>query len=232
MSITTTNMTLTSWTSSSDLFSNTQLDGNWQKIDAHDHSSGKGVKISASGLNTSAVTATQLASNAVTTVKILDANVTAAKLGSNSVLAAAIGTLPGARVFNSANISIPDSTNTTLTFDSERFDTDTIHSTSSNQGRLTATTAGVYIITGHVTWAANATGYREVFIKLNGTTTIAESTHNANVGATTHQSIATIYKLAAADYVELRVNQTSTAALNVTTNGNFSPEFAMMWSSD
>lgn len=42
----------------------------FQKIDGHDHSSGKGVLIPAAGI----------AANAVTTAKILDANVTAAKI--------------------------------------------------------------------------------------------------------------------------------------------------------
>ena len=52
----------------------------------------------------------------------------------------------GARVHNSANISVSDSTWTSMTFDSERYDTDSIHSTASNTSRLTCVTAGKYLI--------------------------------------------------------------------------------------
>jgi len=75
-------MSLKSWNASSDLFSYTELDANWSKVDAHDHTTGKGVQIPSAGIATGAVTATQLASNAVTTAKITDANVTDAKLAS------------------------------------------------------------------------------------------------------------------------------------------------------
>ena len=45
-----------------------------------------------------------------------------------------------------------------------------MHSTVSNTGRITATTAGKYLIGGHIEFAANATGLRELYIRLNGTT--------------------------------------------------------------
>ena len=76
------NMGLIKWDSVSDYFSHTQLAANFQAIDDHDHSAGKGVQISAAGLASSAVGTTQLATNSVTTTKITDANVTDAKLAS------------------------------------------------------------------------------------------------------------------------------------------------------
>ena len=63
--------------------------------------------------------------------------------------AAAVGkTDIGARVYNDANISIPDNTETAVTFNTEEWDTDTIHDPSTNPERLTAKTAGKYL--GHV----------------------------------------------------------------------------------
>lgn len=47
------------------------------------------------------------------------------------------GSYRGAAAYNTAAQSIPASTNTVLTFDSEIYDTDSIHSTSSNTGRMT-----------------------------------------------------------------------------------------------
>ena len=67
------------------------------------------------------------------------------------------------RVYNSGNISINDSAWTALTFDSERTDTEDEHSTVANTNRLTANQPGVRVISGHIEWAANATGRRRSF---------------------------------------------------------------------
>lgn len=131
------------------------------------------------------------------------------------------------RVYNDANISTPDSTLTALTFNQERYDTGALHSTSANTSRLTCVTAGKYAIFGCVEWVANTTGYRQLAIRLNGTTYIASRTQPAMTGVATQAVIATTYSLAAADYVELMVSQTSGGALNVAVQGNYSPEFGM-----
>ena len=133
-----------------------------------------------------------------------------------------------ARVHNSGNVAIANNTNTALTFDSERFDTDSIHSTSSNTGRLTATVAGKYFITALVRWAANVTGRRTVFLRLNGSTDIAHIAADAATGGVnTIQEVSCLYELAKGDYVEVVVNQNSGGALNVEAASNYSPEFMM-----
>lgn len=132
------------------------------------------------------------------------------------------------RVYNNANISVGDAAWTSLTFNTERFDTDAMHSTSVNTGRLTCVHAGVYLITGNVTFATNATGTRGISIYLNGTTYIAMLRGLAGSSSLmTHLSIATIYELAVNEYVELQVYQSSGGALNATYTANQSPEFAM-----
>ena len=136
----------------------------------------------------------------------------------------------GARVYNSANISINDSTTTALTFDTERFDTDAIHSTSSNMGRLTCTQAGKYMITAHVRYATNSTGTRQTAIRLNGTTNIAVDTRAGNTSSNICQvNITTIYNLAVGDYVEATAFQNSGGALNVEASSANSPEFGMWY---
>jgi hypothetical protein len=143
-----------------------------------------------------------------------------------------LGNHPGgviaARVYNSANISTANGANTALTFNSERFDTDSIHSTSSNTGRLTATIAGKYLITALVRWAANVTGRRTVFLRLNGSTDIAHTAADAATGGiNTVQEVSCLYDMAVGDYVEAVVNQNSGGALNVDAASNYSPEFMM-----
>lgn len=133
------------------------------------------------------------------------------------------------RVYNDANISLTNATLTALTFNTEQWDTDTMHSTVSNTGRLTATTAGYYVITGAVLFAANATGKRLLRIRLNGTTTIAE-VQDTNAGGVETLSliIGTQYNLAATEYVEFLAYQDSGGALNVLDGSLNSPEFAMV----
>lgn len=132
----------------------------------------------------------------------------------------------GARVYNNASISVANATLTALTFNNERYDTDTYHSTSSNTSRLTAPAPGLYRISGVVRFAANATGDRRVAIQLNGSTIIAYNIVNAvSGGGVTILTISTDYQLTTSDYVELMAYQASGGALNVDTSINYSPEF-------
>ena len=138
--------------------------------------------------------------------------------------------LVGARVYNDANISIPDNTLTKLTFNQEVYDSDTIHSTVANTGRLTCNTAGDYKIKGQVKFAADADGTRRLRILLNNTTIIQEVLLAPAFGASsrhTAMEISTDYQLAVTDYVELQALHEAGAALNVETAVRFSPEFMM-----
>lgn len=85
MSTTLTNMGLVSWTSGNDFFSSSDLSANWSKVDAHDHTTGKGVQIPTAGLANGAVTGAKLAADAVDGSKILDGSVNSAELASNAV---------------------------------------------------------------------------------------------------------------------------------------------------
>jgi hypothetical protein len=65
-----TNMALNVWNLTTDTFNHTELANNLNKIDVHDHTTGKGVQIPTGGI----------ANLAVTTAKIADANVTVGKI--------------------------------------------------------------------------------------------------------------------------------------------------------
>lgn len=133
----------------------------------------------------------------------------------------------GARVYNNAAISINNNTQTALTFNSERFDTDGLHSTSVNTSRLTCTRAGKHLATAHVEFAANVTGLRFAGIRLNGTTYIALDQKPVDSAGAWIASLSTVYEMALIDYIELVVFQNSGGALNVNASGNYSPELAM-----
>lgn len=69
----------------SDKFNYTQLQGNWIKVDDHDHTPGKGLLIPAGGLAPNAVLTPNLINEAVTTGKIAVGAVTADRIGDGEV---------------------------------------------------------------------------------------------------------------------------------------------------
>jgi hypothetical protein len=95
-------------------------------------------------------------------------SIVAGDLTTSSVTPTKVSSWPGVSLYKTATQSILDSTDTVLTFPNanELYDTDTMHT--SNDGKITFTTAGVYAIAGGVAWEANATGRRELGI--SGTT--------------------------------------------------------------
>jgi hypothetical protein len=126
---------------------------------------------------------------------------------------------PKCSIYNSAAQSIPNNTTTALTANSENFDTDAMHSTVSLTSRVVAQTAGRYLVNAAVLFASHATGRRALDLRVNGTTT-----HNIDgrMTVTTGNSMAItgmrLLTLAAGDYVEGMVLQTSGGALDVTLN--------------
>ena len=139
---------------------------------------------------------------------------------------------PSCRAYNNANISIPDSTFTAVTLNSERFDNAALHSTSSNTSRLTVPTGGggKYVIGLGANWTASASGaLRTTRIEQNATTVLGTFTSQPSASHGSDQSWSTIYALSDADYVEMYVFQNSGGALNLTSVANSSPEFWTFW---
>lgn len=138
---------------------------------------------------------------------------------------------PHARVYNTAGGGITDSTDTALTFTTARVNVQTMWSVGAPT-RLTVPTGmgGFYLIGGHNQWAANATGTRALAVKLNNSKFIARSLVGGQ-NVLQEQSITTAYQLAAGDYVELIVYQSSGGALNVNASDASSPEFWAIWQS-
>lgn len=127
------------------------------------------------------------------------------------------GQTSSAHVYNSGSQSISDGVETVLTFDSESWDTDTIHSTSSNTGRLTIPTGGTgkWELKGQVQYQANASGSRYILIKKNGTTQVAANTPKADGAFSTRGQISVTVDASATDYFELLAYQNSGGSLNV-----------------
>lgn len=132
----------------------------------------------------------------------------------------------GARVYDDGIGLISSGVYTTLDFYLERYDYGSLHSTVSNQSRLTAPTKGVYQIWAGVSWAANATGQRGMRLLKNGTV-IAQVVWDAPASGVIHQEISTLWELNANEYVQVQVMQSSGTNLLVNVVANAAPEFAM-----
>lgn len=145
------------------------------------------------------------------------------------VTAAMQAVTPGVSLQHSATQAIANNTNTVLAFNTEIFDTDSMHSTVTNTSRITIVTPGTYLIVVEVSWASNSTGYRQIFLKYNGSSGIAENTVQAVNGAATTQTLAIVEALVAADYVEAFVAQGSGGSLNVQASGQTAPIFQAIW---
>lgn len=95
---------------------------------------------------------------------------------------------------------------TQVTLDAEDYDTDGMHSTSSNTARLTATTAGLYLVTfmARIYYGGGAGGtYSRTTIYKNGTTTIAGRQTILGTGSDAlYTTVSALVALAATDYVQ------------------------------
>lgn len=125
---------------------------------------------------------------------------------------------PVCSVFHSTTQSVATGgTGTIMSANSENFDNDAMHSTVSNTSRITAQTAGRYLLTANADFASNTTGTRQIQFRLNGSTFFATVRINAITGGflSIVQTTATVV-LAVGDYVETNLFQNSGGSLNST----------------
>lgn len=127
-------------------------------------------------------------------------------------------TRPMSRVTRATNQSIPNNTDTAVSFSSSVFDTDTMWNIA-NPTRLTINTAGLYMfgVTGLID--PSAVGIREYSFRVNGITTIDFT--NKLQPSPSYFSHNYPFELQVSDYIEIMVRQTSGAPLNLLVAGGF-----------
>jgi hypothetical protein len=144
-------------------------------------------------------------------VPIVNAGVTKKVTIENLVLSA-MGTVPGCRLQNAGNQSMTTAVALILNWDTENWDTGTMHDLSTNPSRITIARTGKYIVEALVLIEGpSTTGIRQLAILKNG----------ANVGYNYGIPIAsgctiqlmTILDLVATDYLQVQVYQNSGGAL-------------------
>jgi len=159
----------------------------------------------------------------------LDNDTTHFLRGDGSWSAPSGGTSIAARVSHNANQAIASGgSGSAVAFNTERFDTDTIHDTVTNNSRLTCKTAGKYLIVGNVDWEGASTGTRALSIRAGGSTIEASVWSPPNGTNALRQSVSCLLDMAVNDYVELVAFQDTGSNKNVTSSANFSPAFSMV----
>jgi len=123
----------------------------------------------------------------------------------------------GCSLYKSVAQSIGNATATAVTFDSENFDVNGYHSTSTNTSRITIPSdkAGYYLISGSLGFAGNTTGIRISYLYKNGSLLNLPATIPAVVANDVRVSFNYTVNLAVSDYIELFAYQNSGGSLNV-----------------
>lgn len=146
--------------------------------------------------------------------------------GTGAYSAPATAAFPSCRVRHSLAQNATSGAFQVLSFDTEDFDTDTMHDTVTNNQRITFTTAGKYRVIGQIAWASNGTGYREATIRRNGSTDIGMNRILPPSAAVCAQTVTAIYNMGAGDYVELYARQNSGSTLAISAASSYSPIFS------
>jgi len=137
--------------------------------------------------------------------------------------------IPGgmsARVYNNANISINDITDTAVTFNTENYDDAAFHSTSVNPSRLTVPHDGVYVMMGGIQWDGVNVGRRTIWIAVNGTK-IAHVRAVSLTGDDYYMVVSAMYEMTAGQYAELYVLHNRGSALDIEADGDFGIWFSI-----
>jgi len=111
--------------------------------------------------------------------------------------------------------SINNNSSTAITFDTETKDTDSFFALGA-ANKFTIPYDGYYLVTGWISFANNATGYRTANLQDSGSNLLGEIKANAVNGDVTSLPICAQIFMLTSDTVKLFVYQNSGGALNVT----------------
>lgn len=111
--------------------------------------------------------------------------------------------------------TLSNDTYTAVTWPNEDFDNDTMHSTVTNNSRITCVTAGTYWVAATVSYAQNGSGSRKFYINKNSTQVAQATCLPVSASSTTlHTSF--LIALSASDYLEVYAIQSSGGNLDIT----------------
>jgi hypothetical protein len=139
--------------------------------------------------------------------------------------------VPRFRGYAATTQSVSDATWTALSIDTEIYDSDGGHSTSTNTTRYVVQVAGTYLITGTAAFAGNAVGNRAVRLAVNGTAIVGSFDKTLAATATHSSSRLSVAQAVCAvgDYIEVYGYQNSGGALNTSPGTDVAPSLSVQW---
>ena len=126
-------------------------------------------------------------------------------------------TFAGCGLTKSATQAVATATTVFLTFDTEEFDSDAYHSTSSNTSRITIPSGkgGKYLFVATANFEGNGTGQRLLMLYKNGSVHKYSLSLPGLSGASWRATTSIIVSAVATDYFEFAVYQDSGVSLNI-----------------
>ena len=163
--------------------------------------------------------------------KIADNSVTGDDIASGAVGTSETGTIPAVRVYNTTNQTIPSSTFTFLSFDSEQFDTAGLHDPTNNPTGLVAPVDGIYDVQAWLQWGfsgVDGTNVTAIILASNGSR-VGDS-EMISPATNTVQNLSGLLQLTAGDSVRIEVrHDNSTAGTIFGTPAAGIPALSMAW---
>jgi hypothetical protein len=139
--------------------------------------------------------------------------------------------VPRFRGYQATAQSIANNTWTSVTIDTEEYDSDNGHSTSTNTSRYTVQVAGTYLITGSTGLVANATANRGVRLTVSGAAIHGSFVKSATADASGSSGLVTVATAVCSvgDYIECQIVQNSGVALNTNPSGDVACSLSALW---
>ena len=136
-------------------------------------------------------------------------------------------TYSGASIYRSADLTLSATSSTTFTWDSESWDTDGYHSTSSNTDRFTIPTgkSGKFLLMCNATVSTQTAGLEGYYMK-NGTDIRRMDLTTSPVKTLTAH---TVLDLVAGDYVIFRIYNSSGSSANCSTGGGNQTQWSITY---
>lgn len=143
---------------------------------------------------------------------------------------------PRCAAYASSTTSLSSGTTKVIALDGESFDSDGMHSTSSNNSRVIAKTAGTYLVVAQLTHTAASSGGRQMSIRLNAGgnpasgSEVWDGTHDSSPSASGQSILRAggLVQLALNDYLEMFGYQSSGSS-NTTASGANKTFLHMFW---
>lgn len=134
-----------------------------------------------------------------------------------------------ARAYNDANITHTNNGGwQTLTFNTDLWDSATMHSTSSQTDRFTMPVTGIYVCVCEVLWASSATGARGVRVQRNGSSTDGGEAYSV-AGSTSTAASFLVQCTSAGQYVSFDAFQNSGGNLVMNTSSAYGITAGITW---